>query len=240
MQKLLMLLLAGWISLLCAPVFAAQFSVSPVRLDFTAKDKTSSITIANVGDTPLRVALDAKRWEQGAAGEDLYSETSDLLFFPKQAEIAPHSQRVVRIGLRVPRAADELAYRLYVNEQPPLKSEAGSSQLSMVLSFGVPIFVQPAALNRAAATMENIKLQKGDLSFTLKNTGNATLRLSSLKSETLKLDQQEFSAWYLLAGSEREYHFPLAHCTPGQHLIYVAFDRHSLSVPFNIAATACK
>ncbi|MEJ2792924.1 fimbria/pilus periplasmic chaperone [Iodobacter sp. LRB] len=239
MQKVLIILLAGWISLFCAPVFAAQFSVSPVRLDFTAKDKTSSITIANVGDTPLRVALDAKRWEQDAVGEDIYSETSDLLFFPKQAEIAPHSQRVVRIGLRVPRAADELAYRLYVNEQPPLKSEAGSSQLSMVLSFGVPVFVQPAVLNKAAA-MENIKLQKGDLSFTLKNTGNATLRLSSLKSETLKLDQQEFSAWYLLAGTEREYYFPLAHCTPGQHLINVSFDRHSLSVPFNIAATACK
>jgi fimbrial chaperone protein len=239
MQKVLIRLLAGWISLFCAGAFAAQFSVSPVRLDFAAKDKTSSITIANVGDTPLRVALDAKRWAQDAAGEDLYSDTSDLLFFPKQAEIAPHSQRVVRIGLRVPRAANELAYRLYVNEQPPLKSEVGSSQLSMVLSFGVPIFVQPASLSLAAA-MENTQLKKGEFSFRLKNTGNATLRLSSLKSETLKLDQQEFSAWYLLAGTERDYHFPLAHCSPGHHQIDVSFDRHTLSVPLDIAATACK
>ncbi|WP_164521450.1 fimbrial biogenesis chaperone [Iodobacter ciconiae] len=239
MQKLLIRLLAGWMSLFCAATLAAQFSVSPVRLDFTAKDKTSSITIANVGDTPLRVALDAKRWEQNASGDDVYSDTADLLFFPKQAEIAPRSQRVVRIGLRVPRAEKELTYRLYVNEQPPLKSETGSSQLSMVLSFGVPIFVQPAALS-LAATMENTSLKKGRFSFTLKNTGNATLRLSSFKSEALGLNQQEFSAWYLLAGTQRDYHFPLEHCTAGRHQIDVSFDRHALSVPLDIAETACK
>lgn len=232
-------MLIGLLGLLLGPaVLAAQFAVSPVRVDFSAGDKTSSVVINNMGDTPLRVALDARRWQQDQDGADVYTPTTDLLFFPKQAEIAPRSQRVVRIGMLVPRAANEQAYRIYINEQPPLKSEVGSSQLAMVLSFGVPVFIQPLQVERSAVA-EKVSLQRGDLLLTLKNTGNTSLRLASVKNKALKLDQQEFTDWYLLAGTERSYRFHLDACVPGEHQVDIAFDQYTLNLPVQVSKAAC-
>jgi fimbrial chaperone protein len=238
MQRIRLGLLALWMGVFVSFASAAQFSVSPVRIDFSAQDKTSSITVLNMGDRPLRIALEAKRWEQDQGGADVYIETSDLLFFPKQAEIAPYSKRVIRIGMLVPRAENEQAYRLYVNEQPPLKSEGGS-QLAMVLSFGVPVFIQPERLNLQALA-ERVTVKNTKLSFTLKNTGNATLKLVSMKSEALKLDQREFNDWYLQAGAQRDYQFSLDACKPGPQQVDITFDRHALHLPLALTEALCE
>jgi fimbrial chaperone protein len=237
MQRIGRGVFALWLVFLTSFAGAAQFSVSPVRIDFAAQDKTSSITVLNMGDRPLRIALEARRWEQDQSGVDVYTATSDLLFFPKQAEIAPYSKRVIRIGMLVPRAENEQAYRLYVNEQPPLRSEGGS-QLAMVLSFGVPVFIQPEQLNLQALA-ERVTVKNNKLSFTLKNTGNATLKLVSVKSEALKLDQREFNDWYLLAGAQRDYQFSLDACKPGSQQVDITFDRHALRLPLALTEALC-
>jgi fimbrial chaperone protein len=237
MQRIGLGLFAIWLVFFTSFASAAQFSVSPVRIDFAAQDKTSSITVLNMGDSPLRIALEAKRWEQDQGGADLYTATSDLLFFPKQAEVAPHSKRVIRIGMLVPRAEHEQAYRLYVNEQPPLKSEGGS-QLAMVLSFGVPVFIQPQQVNLQAEA-EHLTVKNNKLSFTLKNTGNATLKLVSVRNEALKLDQREFNDWYLLAGAQRDYQFSLDACVPGAQQVAITFDRHMLHLPLALTEALC-
>jgi fimbrial chaperone protein len=237
MQRIGLGLFAIWMAFFASFASAAQFSVSPVRIDFAAQDKTASITVLNMGDRPLRIALEAKRWEQDRSGADAYTATSDLLFFPKQAEVAPHSQRVIRIGMLVPRTENEQAYRLYVNEQPPLKSEGGS-QLAMVLSFGVPVFIQPEQLNLQALA-ERVTVKNNKLSFTLKNTGNATLKLVSMKNAALKLDQRAFNDWYLLAGAQRDYQFSLDACVAGAQQVDITFDRHVLHLPLVLTEALC-
>jgi fimbrial chaperone protein len=161
--------------LLSPPVFAGNFAVSPIRLDFDHHNKSGAITIRNQAKNDLKVQIDLYEWTQGEDGKDNYRKSDDLLYFPRLAKIGAGESRVVRVGLRRPTGMkQEKQYRLFVEELPGQAPRQGMA-LAVAVRFGVPLFVKPAAVE-AAGAIEEIGMRKGRLRIRIKNSGNVHFR----------------------------------------------------------------
>ena len=122
---------------------AASFSVSPVRVNLSAKNKVTSLTVTNQGKEPTTVQLDALAWSQNEQGQDVFEPSKNILANPPVFTIAPNSSQVIRLGLRKPALGQsEESYRLFLQEVPPPPKE-GFTGLSIALRLSIPVFVQP-------------------------------------------------------------------------------------------------
>lgn len=197
-----LLALAGF---LAAPAAnASEFSVSPIRVDLRAGALSETITVTNHADTPLRVGIKLMEWTQDANGEDVYKETGDLVYFPRQMDLGPGAQKLVRLGAKAPAGVTERAYRLFVEEQPQVAAESGRAQIAVYLRFGVPVFLAPA-VPRAQPEFLQPTLEHGRLSLRVKNEGNQHFRLIRLIVQDGAGFSEEITGWYSLAGTERTY-----------------------------------
>jgi len=197
-----MLALAG---LPAAPAArASEFSVSPIRVDLSAGALSETITVTNHADAPLRVGIKLMEWTQDAQGEDVYKDTGDLVYFPRQMDLAPNAQRLVRIGAKAPAGVTERSYRLFVEEQPQAASEPGRAQIADHLRFGIPVFLPPA-VPRVQSEILQPTLERGKLSLRVKNEGNVHIRVLRLLVQDGAGFSQEITGWYSLAGTERTY-----------------------------------
>jgi fimbrial chaperone protein len=240
MRRFAALILA--LTTLCSQ--AGQFAVSPIRVEISAKSKSDAITVSNNGSSPLRIALELKRWTQDASGKDIYTSTPDeLVYFPRQFELAPKKKQVVRIARKTAAGASEVAYRLYFNEQPNISADSSAEgQLSMVVSFGVPIFIAPNNSN-VALTQTPARVEAGKLNFTLRNEGNVTQRLTRIQIGTQGAQINQFENWYLQPGISRSYSLPLpeAAClSTAPQKMQLETDRQTINNDITIAAAACK
>jgi fimbrial chaperone protein len=193
---------------LCAIVpatsIAALFSISPIRLDLDRRNKTDSITVSN--DEPeKKIEMQAKlvEWTQDAKGNDVYVESNDLVYFPRIFAIDKQDQRVVRVGLKVPAAATEKSYRLFIEELPP-RAEPGKkgAQVLFVLRFGIPIFVRPDK-ELLAGTIEGIEAAPTAATIIVKNTGNQNFQIQSLSVKSGAVYEKNIVGGYVLAGATK-------------------------------------
>lgn len=202
------LLLLGLV-LFPGPVFPGQFSVSPITLEFEPGAKTGVVTVANDEDRPLQIQVKAFEWLQDAQGADQYTETDDILFFPKIMLINKKDERLLRVGLKNPPMAREKTYRLFMEEIPDPGSAGEGTRIRVAIRFGIPIFVKPQKDDPQGA-IEALKLKDGRLQTMVRNTGNTHFVIQSIQvrgtgpkgGETFS---KEISGWYLLAGSARTY-----------------------------------
>jgi fimbrial chaperone protein len=224
--------------------WAGQFAVSPIRVELAAKSKSEAITVSNNGDAPLRIALELKRWTQDASGNDVYvSAPDELIYFPRQFELQPKQKQVVRIARKTASDTVEHAYRLYFNEQPnlPADGEQGG-QLAMVVSFGVPIFIQPSTVNMNLQASP-FKIEQQKLSFTLSNEGNVTQRLNRITIGNQGAAINQFDNWYLHPGISRSYQLALpSNACAGEspQRIVIETDRSPIIQQLVIPKSACK
>jgi fimbrial chaperone protein len=182
---------------------ASEFFVSPVRAELKAGALNESISVTNRGSERLRVAVKVMAWTQDAQGNDVYRDTDDLVYFPRQMEIAPQGKRVIRVGAKSPAGATERTYRLFIEEQPEAAPEA-RPQVSVYFRFGVPIFLVPAS-PRPQLDIAQSAVDKGRLSVQLKNEGNRHARILRVKVDDGAGFEREVGGWYALAGTERNY-----------------------------------
>ena len=187
---------------------AGQWRVSPIRLEFDARVRTGVITVVNEGDEKINFQVKAAEWSQDAEGKDRYEETREIIFFPRVMALDKKEERVIRAGIRIPAAAREKTYRLFIEEIPaPRKGEG--AMVAVNIRFGVPMFVKPLKED-PKAELEKIELSKGALNASLKNTGNVHLMVNSIevKGKNAKGEEtfsKELSGWYLLSGVARRY-----------------------------------
>src|SRR5438309_7070207 len=126
---------------------AAEFSVTPIRLDMEPGMRSAAVTVVNDDEQPLRLQLKLMVWTQDAAGVDVYTESEELVYFPKLMSVQPRDRRLVRIGLKTPAGASERTYRLFLDELPD-SAQPSASGLSFTVRFALPIFL-PAAESHA-------------------------------------------------------------------------------------------
>jgi fimbrial chaperone protein len=178
---------AGWMMGLllttgCVATHAANFTVSPVRVELSAGHSSTALTVTNESaDEPVVVQLRTVAWSQNA-GDDIYAETTDLLTAPPIFTIQPRASQVIRVGLRHPPTTEhEISYRLYLREVPAAP-KPGFSGVQIALEMSLPVFVKPKgasvpALHWQAGGQSN---SDGALTLIVKNDGTAHAQVANL------------------------------------------------------------
>jgi len=202
------------ISIIISPslTFSGDFRVTPIRLEFDRANKSGVVTVVNEAEEKLSVQMKAFEWTQDAEGKDQYTETNDVIFFPRLMALEKNEERVIRAGIKIPAISREKTYRLFIEEIPsPQKAEGAN--IAITIRFGVPIFSKPIKED-IKGQIEKIELSKGLLNANLVNKGNTHFVINSIeikgkndKNETIF--SKELSGWYLLNGASRVYATPI-------------------------------
>ncbi len=191
-----------------AVALSGEWRVAPIRLDLGRDAKTGVITVTNELPERLEVQMSAMEWTQDDSGKDTYTESGDLIFFPKLMVFTKAESRVVRAGIKIPAAAREKVYRLFIEEIPgPAKSEG--THVTIAIRFGVPIFVKPLKAE-PKGELGPIGMTGGKASVLVKNTGNVhivinAIRVKGTNAKGEDVFSRELAGWYLLAGASRAY-----------------------------------
>ena len=188
-------------------VKAGVFSVSPVRMYMTPKDRAIAVTINNDGDDALVMQADVYAWRQKPGGEEDLILTEDMILSPPILKLAAHSRQVVRLAmLRARPTTDQLTYRLIVREVPEAQPPEKNLQLQLALAFSLPVFITPSGAKRQLdCTIERVSADT--VRTSCENTGNAyaqlsEFRLSSASGEKLALRD---SGGYILPSIKRNF-----------------------------------
>ena len=189
---------------------AGEWRVTPIRLFFDKGSKSGILSVQNDSDAAMNLQVKAMEWAQDAEGKDRYSDTGDLVFFPKFLSVPAKEERVIRIGSKVVPGAREKTYRVFVEEvtPPPKQDKSQGATVFVNVRFAVPLFVSPAKEEPAAKLQAELK--QGVVTASLQNSGNIHFRLTSLEArgrnakgeETFR---QKVDGWYLLTGTTRSY-----------------------------------
>ena len=190
---------------------AGEFTVKPVRLDVVPSAKSTSLSIVNDGAEKLSFQLQAMDWTQDKDGKDFYSDSHDLIFFPKLMTIEPGQEALVRIGFKSPATFTEKTYRLFIEELPGIvkKIEGNSAQINVLVRFGLPIFAAPM-LPQDILVIDGIEFKSRVLSFTAQNSGNrhqmfTSIRIAGTNVENKSIFGLDIADRYLLASSSKSY-----------------------------------
>lgn len=199
------------------PAFAGDFQVSPITLELGRGVNSGVFTVMNEGQEKINFQTAVSEWTQDSAGKDVYSETRDIVFFPKIMTLESGEQRVIRVGLKGPRGREEKTYRIFIEEIPSREKSTGV-HIAVSIRFAPPIFVKPLEIKTSGA-VDTIQLAKGKISAIVRNTGNVHLRITSIlirgrSTAGAEVFSQEIAGWYLLNHVARniEASFPREKC----------------------------
>jgi fimbrial chaperone protein len=201
-----------WLFLTASIAISGEFRVTPIRLDFDRGMRSGVITIVNEGGDKLNVQMRAFEWSQDADGKDQYTETNDIIFFPRIMSLDKKEEKILRAGIKMPATTKEKTYRLFIEEIPEPKKGEGVN-VAIAIRFGVPIFVKPLK-EELKGEIEKVDLSKGVLNALIRNKGNTHFIIQSIdiKGKNMKGEEifsKELSGWYLLSGVSRPYATPL-------------------------------
>lgn len=130
------------------PAGAGQFTITPVRIFMSPKERAVAVTVTNDSDEEVVMQADLYTWKQKEDGSDDLALTEDLILTPPILKLAPHGRQVVRLArLTPPPAGVQLTYRLIVREVPEARSSA-QIQLQVALAFSLPVFISPPGVKR--------------------------------------------------------------------------------------------
>ena len=191
--------------LLAAPSMAGSISVSPIRVELSAAQRSVALTVRNDGDQPSVVQAQLVAWSQ-KNNEDRLETTNDLLASPPIFTVPAGGSQILRIALR--RAADpasERAYRVLVTEVPG-KPQPGFTGAQFALKISLPIFVDAAAAKTAAKLEWSARRNAaGEIALSAMNTGARHIQIHSVEvvSEQSVVDADLATMWYVLPGQRR-------------------------------------
>jgi len=225
---------------LATQALAGSFSIMPVRIYMTPKDRATAITVTNDGDTELVMQADLFQWKQTPDGKDELTPTEDMFLSPPIIKIAPNSRQVVRlVRIGTARPTEQLTYRMIAREIPEAVKPTEGNLVQLALAFSLPVFITPPeAKPKLDCTVTRVAADT--VKATCDNSGNAhthpvTLLLNAGNGDTLAKDDV---GGYILAGVKRS--FELKHkdgkIPGGAGKLAVSFaDGSNRSYDFNIA-----
>lgn len=184
---------------------AGSFSVSPVRIHMTPRERVVAVTIANEGETEVALQADLNTWTQSADGTDSLQPTDELILAPPIIRLAPKARQVVRLALVRPADAQrQLTYRLIVREVPEINQPPERTiQVPITLALSMPVFITPPGAKRELLC----EVQRPDaksLGASCINQGNA---YAQVRGVTLRRGEQVLAQFeggtYILPGARR-------------------------------------
>lgn len=209
------------------PALAGVFSVTPVRIYMTPKDRAIAVTLTNEGDSPLVLQAELYTWEQNPDGTDKLTPTEDLLLSPPIVKLGPNARQVVRLAMLAPRdPLRQMTYRMIMREVPQGPPPKESIQVPIALALNMPIFITPPQAKReVSCTIE--RADPRTLQAICGNTGTAyaQIREMTLKASDGRLLASFDGGSYVLPGARRAITLKTLE-TPhaGQAMLSVTFD----------------
>lgn len=191
-----------------SPAYSGEFRVTPIRLELDKNAKSGVFSVMNEGNTDISLQVSAREWTQDESGKDVYTETQDIVFFPKIMTLKAGEERVIRVGMKGQPPNREKTYRLFIEEIPePRKAEG--ARVNIAIRFAPPIFVRPVSVVSDAA-VESVSLSHGRLTAVIKNMGNIHITISSVlikgaDAAGKEMFSKEIAGWHLLSGASRAY-----------------------------------
>jgi fimbrial chaperone protein len=222
-------IVAAALAMASAAAGAADLQVSPILVEFGAREQAAAVWLSNTGKQPLRAQVRIQAWTQ-EGDQDVLEATRDLVASPAILEVAPGGKQMVRIiRLQPAPLAQESAYRLLVDELPGDPGEDRKG-LQFLLRYSIPVFITAAGPDEARADarvpegsttpstdLSPLRLQleagAGGSRLRASNTGARRIRISQLS--LVDADGHEHSLnqgllGYVLAGHSMAWPLPLA------------------------------
>jgi fimbrial chaperone protein len=182
--------------------WAGVFSISPVRIHITPKDRAVALTITNEGDTAIALQADLNAWSQNANGADQLALTEDLILSPPIIKLAPRGKQVVRLAsLRQADPVKQLTYRLIITEIPDgPNAKSTAVRVPVALAFSIPVFITPPDSSKNVSCRLGGK--PGTISAICSNTGNAYAQIREIQlTQANKVIANFEGGIYLLPGA---------------------------------------
>jgi fimbrial chaperone protein len=197
-------LFAGLLALAAAQcAWAGVFSVTPVRIYMTPKDRAIAVTITNEADEPVALQADIYEWRQAADGADELVPSEDLILAPPITKLAAKAKQVVRLArLMPPDASRQLTYRLILRELPEANLSKGIT-VPVALALSMPVFITPPAAKPRVAC--DARREEGGAVFVYcANTGNAYTQVREVIANQNAQTVARFQGGaYVLPGARR-------------------------------------
>jgi fimbrial chaperone protein len=204
---------------------AGVFSVTPVRIYMTPKDRAVAVTITNEAGEPVVLQADIYEWRQSPEGEDQLTPSEDLILAPPVIKLAAKAKQVVRLArLQPPDASRQLIYRMILRELP----EAGPSKginVPIALALSMPVFITPQVAKHATSCTA-LRNETKTLSVQCANTGSA---YAQVREVVVRQDGQAVGRFeggaYILPGVRKRLPIEAAKPIPfGALQLVVTFD----------------
>lgn len=207
---------------------AGMFSVTPVRIYMTARDRAVAVTIVNDGDADVVLQADLNSWSQAPDGTDQLTPTEDLILAPPIIKIPPKARQVVRLALLTPPdLSRQLTYRMVIREVPEAvqQSQTEGLRTPIALALSLPVFITPPAAKRQVECTP-VRGEGNAPALNCKNNGNAyaQVREAQLVREDRPLARFE-GGTYILPGATKVIALRSDAAVPaGQATLSLTFD----------------
>lgn len=224
---------------------AQEWSVAPIKLDFSGGTTSGVITVTNDSSSKFTYQMNAFQWTQDKDGKDVYTETSDIIFYPKLMSIEPKDQKIIRVGTKIPRGDSEKTYRLFIED---ITRPAGATGATVVFAirFGVPIFFKPIKED-IKASLDPLAMVKGIITVPVRNVGNShfvvqKIMISGIGQKNETVLSKELPGWYVLTGTLKKYtmEIPRESCQRISRIqIEVKTEQFTLKDSLNVQKAMC-
>jgi len=183
---------------------AGTFSVTPVRIYMSVRDRAVAITVRNDGDEPIVLQADLHTWKQAPDGTDQLQLTDDLILSPPILKLAPKARQVVRLArLAPPDTSRQLTYRFILREVPEALAPKQSVQIQIALALSMPVFITPPGAKRKVSCVI-ASMEGKSIGIRCGNSGTAYAQIR--EAEILRSDKKiaGFSGGaYILPGASK-------------------------------------
>ncbi|BCM25872.1 fimbrial biogenesis chaperone [Methyloradius palustris] len=185
--------------------------ISPLRIEFSTKLPSTTITVKNRGDSPSLVQAQIFRWAQ-QNGQDVLEPSRDVLVSPPVFTVKAGGEQILRALIRIqPQDKKEITYRLVLREVADQVNPDPTQQgVRVLLGFSLPVFINPANKPEQKLIWEAKKLDERKLAVALKNEGDSHIQVTSFQLENTSgnvIKQTQMA--YVLSENERQWVFDI-------------------------------
>lgn len=160
---------------------AANLQVAPVSLALMPQQQAEALWLSNSSAQALTAQVRVFAWTQHDGVERL-EPTGDIILSPPLTEVTAGARqlvRVVRTDPTAPLPSHETAYRLIVDELPLARAD-GTSGVSFVMRYSIPLFVAGSAPDAVPALRTRWRQDGTTLQLEVHNDGDQRAQLADL------------------------------------------------------------
>lgn len=201
--------LAMLLALGCIPVGAnaTSLEITPVAVNLVPGQHATTIGVMNRGGVAAAIQLRAFAWTQ-VGDKDVLTPTQDIILSPPIFTVAKGKTQTIRLLLRPDRrAAGERAYRLLIDEVPPVNAK--DQQIVIAMRISIPVIVGSATPASRMLKWRARRGPQGEVLLSATNTGNGYDRITAIAVTLPDGSHPRIAAAamnpYILAGAQRQW-----------------------------------